>query len=208
MLKTINLITLILGVIALSSCSKVDPNTQIDEGTISDGYYTSEEIGWTMRIPDGWTILSRKKVDEFERKGSELIGDTLGEDLDFQGLKNLLDLQKDQFNIFQSTSQPFEVEYDGEWEETNEALKDVLLETFQNQGIKAAISETRIENIDGVVFNIYDTTIFAPDGKVILHQTMYSSLINGYDFGANLSYNNEDFRDIMLTAWRESKFKK
>jgi len=45
-------------------------------------------------------------------------------------------------------------------------------------------------------------------GKVVITQTMYSSFINGYDFGANMTYNSEENRDVMLSAWRNSKFKK
>ena len=193
--------------LVLASCGKVDPNTQIDEGTISGNYYTSDEIGWTMQIPDGWEILTRKQVDYYENKGTQLIEDTIGEELPIKGLKNLLDFRKDQFNVFQSTSQPFELEYEGEWEESNEALKEVLQQTYSGQGIDAKSTETRREEIDGVVFEVFDFILLAPNGDVVVRQTMYSCLRNGFDFGVNLTYNSDEARDVMLKAWRGSKFK-
>jgi hypothetical protein len=37
---------------------------------------------------------------------------------------------------------------------------------------------------------------------------MYSRLINGYDFGANINYNNDDDKKIMVDAFKNSKFDK
>jgi len=161
-----------------------------------------------MQIPAGWTILSSKEVNRHEDKGKELLTETIGEDIGFEGLKNLLHFQKDRFNIFQSTAEPFTIEYEGEWSENNQALKEVIIETYNNQGIKTKSTAIRKENIDGLTFEVYDISLIDPKGKVVITQTMYSSLINGYDFGANMTYNSDENRDVMLNAWRNSKFKK
>lgn len=199
--------SLLASLLWVISCSKSDPNAQIDEGSIADNNYVSDELGWRMPIPNGWNLLSRKQVKDFESKGSDLISETAGEEIGIDGLKNLLHFQKDRFNIFQSTSQPFALEYDGEWEESNEALKQLLLQTYKNQGINAKVTETRNEMIDGVLFEAYDFTLLDPEGNVVIRQTMYSTLRNGFDFGVNLTYNSDEVRDIMLDAWRQSKFR-
>ena len=116
--------------------------------------------------------------------------------------------QINQFNIFQSTSEPFELEYEGEWEENIRELKEILFATYKNQGIKADFSATSIEKINGLDFHTYSFTIYSPKGIVILKQLLYSRLINGYDFGVNLNYNNDKDRDELLRVFINSKFKK
>ena len=200
------ILSLFAVILLVTACGQLDPNDQIDEGEIVENVYRSEEIGWTMEIPNGWKLLTREQVDGYENKGKEMLLDAFSEDFDFDGLKNLLHFQKNQFNVFQSTSEPFLEEYEGEWSENNRALKDVLLETYRSQGIQVESSEIEIEEIDGVKFEVYNIVLKAPNGKVVVTQTMYSSLINGYDFGANMTYNSDGARDVMLGVWKKSKF--
>ena len=106
----------------MSSC-QTDPNKQIDEGHISETVYHSKEIGWTMKIPKGWNLTHQSVLDERTEKGLDAINESAEMDYDASGLKHLLNFQKNKFNIFQSTSELFEVEYEGEWEENNVLLK-------------------------------------------------------------------------------------
>ncbi|MNE81863.1 hypothetical protein D3C80_1785430 [compost metagenome] len=134
------------------------------------------------------------------------IEETIDAKVDYSGLKNLIRFQKNQFNIFQSTSEPFKQEYEGEWKENNNSLKTIIYSTFENQGIKSDSSATSIEKIDGLDFHTYSFTIYDPKGNIILKQIMYSRLINGFDFGVNINYNNEKDKNEMLKAFRKSKF--
>lgn len=109
-------LTILLFLMTLISC-KTDPNKQIDEGKINEGIYYSKEIGWTMKIPNGWEITHRSTLEERTEKGLDAVNETAGIDYDVSGLKQLLNFQKDRLHIFQSTSEPFELEYEGEWEE-------------------------------------------------------------------------------------------
>jgi len=188
--------------------ANVPPRYEIEEGYRAENIYTSEEIGWTIEVPEGWIILSSKQADRYVDRGKELISQTIGEDIEMEGYMHLLHFKKDAFNHFQSSSEPFVVEYEGDWSENDHAVKEILLETYKNQGIKTRSSEIREKMIDGVIFHVYDVSLIAPDGKVILTQTMFSSLINGYDFGASITCNSDETCDAMLRAWKNSKFKK
>ena len=129
--------TIITGIaVSLTSCGQVDPNKNIDEGKVEGNIYTSQEIGWTIEIPKGWTVIDKEKTKETNEKGLKAIEETIDGQVDYSGLKNIISFQKNQFNIFQSTSEPFELEYEGEWEENNAALKDIIYSTNENQGIK------------------------------------------------------------------------
>ena len=203
------LFTIIAGIsLSLTSCGQIDPNKNIDEGKVEGNIYTSQEIGWTIEIPKGWTVIDKEKTKETNEKGLKAIEETIDGQVDYSSLKNLISFQKNQFNIFQSTSEPFELEYEGEWEENNAALKEIIYTTYLNQGIKTDSSATTVEKIDGLEFQTYSFTIYRPKGEVILKQIMFSRLINGFDFGVNINYNNDKDRDELLKVFRNSKFKK
>lgn len=195
-------------VILFTSCEKIDPNKQIDEGEFKNNIYSSKEIGWTIKIPEKWKIISRKQNEANEKRGLEAINKTIEGEIDASKLKNLIGFKKNRFNLFQSTSEPFKLEYEGEWEGNNIEIKKMLYRTYLSQGIKADSTITKIINIDGFDFYSYEFTIRSPKGDVILRQLMYSRLINGFDFGVNINYNNESDKKEMLNVWLNSTFKK
>jgi len=203
------LFTVITGIsLSLTSCGQVDPNKNIDEGKVEGSFYTSQEIGWTIEIPEGWTVVDMEKTKETEEKARKAVEETMDGEIDLSAFKKLISFQKDQFNCLQSSSEPFKLEYEGEWEENNAALKEIIYTTFLNQGVKSDSSATTIEKIDGLEFQKYSFTIYSPKGEVILKQIMYSRLINGFDFGVNINYTNDKDRDELLKVFRNSKFKK
>lgn len=198
---------IVLSFTAFISC-KTNPQEQVDEGKIKNSVYTSNEVGWSIKVPSKWNVISRKQNEDYQRKGLKAMEETLDEKISVVGLKNLIGFQKNKFNLFQSTSEPFEVSYEGEWEENNRWVKKVLYTTLIERGIKVDSSSTKVINIDGLDFLSYSFTVYSPKREVILKQIIYNSLINGFDFGANINYNNESDKQEMLDAWLNSKFKK
>jgi hypothetical protein len=207
-MRAISLLTFLGILFSISSCQQIDPNKQIDEGKVDKNIYTSEDLGWTIEIPNGWTVVEKEKTEEYNSKGLKAIGEVIDGEIDISGLKHLISFQKNQFNIFQSTSEPFKVEYDGEWEVTNAELKKIMYSAYINQGIKVDSSTTSSVKVDGLDFNYYSFTIYGRKGEVILNQAIYSRLINGLDFGVNINYNNEEDKIEMLNVWKSSKFKR
>lgn len=198
-----NLVTVL--VIAFFASCKSDPNKQIDEGKITENIYHSEEIGWTMEIPKGWSVTHRSELSKRTEKGLNAINETVGSDYDASELKQLLNFEKDRAHIFQSTSEPFDLEYEGEWEENSEGLKELIYEIYSTRDIKVDTSSSK-EIIDNLEFHVFHIKMYGPDGKVMLYQDMYGKLINGYDFGANLSYINDKEKNELMSAWKNSKF--
>lgn len=193
-------------IMTMISCGQNIPKNSVDEGIVEGNIYSSKEIGWTIEIPKGWTIIDKEKTEETAKKGLKAIEETIDEKVDYSEVKNLISFRKNKFNIFQSTSEPFEVEHEEEWEENNDALKKIIYSTYENQGIKVDSSATTIEKIDGLDFQTYNFTIYSRKGEIILKQMMLSRLINGFDFGVNLNYNNDKDRDELLKVFRNSKF--
>ncbi|HET6225159.1 MAG TPA: hypothetical protein VFF27_02705 [Bacteroidia bacterium] len=190
---------------SLFSCAPKDPNKQVDEGKVNGTIYESKEIGWSIEIPNDWQIISKDKIEQNEQLGKDAMEKTVGGPIDTKTLKHLISFQKDRFNIFSSTSQPFKEEYAGEYKKNTQLIYDVLYNTFTDQGIKVDTASGK-ETVQGIEFNTFHTTIYKPDGKVILKQILYSQFLKGFDFGATISYNNEENKETMLKAWKNSKF--
>ncbi|MEM6805514.1 MAG: hypothetical protein AAF696_29225 [Bacteroidota bacterium] len=189
------------------SCGPLDPNKQIDQGNVSENIYTNEEIGWTIEIPEGWQVMSRDQLDKNLEQGSEAVEEALGAEIDYSQLKYLISFQKNPFNIFQSSAEKFELTYENEWEENNEKLKEILYETYAQQGIPADTSSSSMK-IDDLEFKVFHIKISGADGELLLTQEVYSRYINGYDFSVNINYNNQEDKESMMEVWRNSRFRK
>jgi len=205
-MHTLYRVLLCTCLLTIPSCGKIDPNKQIDEGKVENNTYSSAEIGWTIKIPAHWEVISRAQNQQQQEVGAAVMEDAVGGEIDLTGFKNLIGFQKNKFNIFQSTSQPFVSEYEGEWEDTNAALKKMMYRAFQQQQIKIDSTATEIVQLDGLDFYTYQFRLFSPKGEVILTQLIYSRLMNGFDFGVTINYNNEADKNEMMTAWLNSKF--
>ncbi len=201
------LTTLFLTLITLTifSCSPIDPNKQIDEGNVKGEIYESKEIGWSIEIPNSWAVTSKDKIEASDQKGKDALEKSTGLELNTKELKHLISFQKNQFNIFASTSEPVKEAFPGEYQSSYKTLNQLIYQTFIDQGIKADSSSGK-EMIQGLEFNTFYTTIYGPNGKVLLNQIMYSRLMNGFDFGVNINYNNEQDKKTMIDAFKKSKF--
>jgi hypothetical protein len=182
-----------------------DPNAQIDEGTVTGETYTSKELGWTIEIPKGYTVTAKDLAQAQQEKGLKMIEKATDNQVITDSLKQLIGFMKDKFNNFGSTSQPVQESYPGEYQENSKYLSTIIYQTFASQGIKADTA-TGKETIQGLEFNALYTKIYSPQGKVILNQIMLSRLHKGYDFGVNINYNNEEDKEILVKAFRNSKF--
>ena len=194
----------ILSLTLFISC-KTDPNKQVDEGKVIENKYHSKEIGWTIEIPKGWNVTKRDESQEREDKGLKAMNEANGIDYDVSGLKQLISFQKDRFHIFSATSEKFELEYDGEYEENKVLVKELLYNTYASNGIKFDTISS-IEKIDNLEFDLFHITLYDPKGNIMLYQDFYSRFINGLDFGVNLNYINDKEKNELVRVWRNSKF--
>jgi hypothetical protein len=194
----------ILTLILFVSC-KTDPNKQVDEGTVKENKYHSNEIGWTIEIPKGWNVTQRGESQKREDKGLKAINEANGIDYDASGLKQLISFQKDRLHIFAATSEKFELEYDGEYEEQKKMVKELLYNTYAENGIKIDTTSSK-EKIDNLEFDLFQITVYNPKGGIMLYQDLYCRYMNGLDFGVNLNYINDKEKKELMKVWKNSKF--
>lgn len=199
-------LSIILIIIPLLFACKSDPNKELDEGAINEGYYHYEEIGWTIEIPEGWIVTKRNELEEQTKDGLDAINETTGIEHDISGLKQLINFHKDEFHSFQSSAEPFDESQDGSWQENNLMLNELIYETLSQHGIEldTSYAKTRIDNKD---FELFHITLYGPEGEVILYQDIYGSLINGHDVGINLNYINDKEKAELIRVLTNSTFK-
>jgi hypothetical protein len=189
------------------SCRSSNPNDNVDEGQIQENTYTSAEIGWTVTIPKGWTVIERNDVKERNEKGVKAASEVVGE-IDMSSLKNLIAFEKDKFNSFVSSSEPFFPEKDGDWKENSQGVKQVIYDTYTTKGMRVDTTATTVETVDGRDFEAYGFTLYKPEGGILLQQKVFSRWANGATLTVALNYNNNADGDVLLRTFRESKFAK
>ncbi|TKC12832.1 hypothetical protein FA048_04235 [Pedobacter polaris] len=198
-----NLLYLLIFASVLLACNSSTPKT--DEPKFET--YTSKEIGWTIEIPKGYKPLSQNRIEANEKKGKEALGKVAEGEVSNTNLIHLVNFQKNQFNSLSATAEPYDLSRDGEYIANNQLVKKLIFDTYTNQKIKVdTLSGTAI--IAGNTFYTFNIKLYGPSGEVLMNQIMYNQLIKGYDFGVNINYNNETDKDILINAFKNSKFSK
>ena len=170
-----------------------DKQDEIEIGSLDSAHqYKADEIGWTAKIPMGWEVQTKDDTKDNTERGKKEIEKTLNVEVDASGLKQLINLKKDKFNSFLSTIEPYDEAQAGSYAANNKRIYGILKSTYAAKNIDAKYEEDSAI-IDGLTFFVFKIKLYTPDKKeVLLNQLMYSRLINGYDFGMTLSYNDED----------------
>ena len=207
-MKKIRLINLsIILAIFFTSCK--DSNNQIVlEDSIKNNIYRNKQLGWKMEIPTNWIIESKTTSKERTKEGYELIESSTGNKQDDTKFINPLAFKKDDFNKFSSTIEKYDIKIHGSWKVNNARLKKIISQTYTNQGFKFDSTKTKHETIDGIKFEFYEFNIYNEKNEVVLNQIMYSQYFKGFDFGINITSNNQTDRELILKHWRDSKFSK
>lgn len=173
--------------------------------------FHSAEFGWTIAIPEGFEIMDRNDWEAKREKGLDLVEKTYNADLDsldiLESNKTLLILKQGQFNHLEVSMQFFDPGVDGNFEEANEAVSQILYETFTSQmpGVPIETSESR-EKIAGKEFLRNDFVLTFPNGMKY-RAYMFTTLIGKKMFSVNVMFVDDKQGKLMLDALKASKFK-
>jgi hypothetical protein len=196
-----NLSLIFLYATILAACSPSAPEAKISKKDT----FTSNEIGWTIEIPKGFTSLSNNRIEANEQKGREAIEKVSGETTKTDSLIHLINFQKNQFNALSATIERFNESVDGDYGKHNKMVKKLIFDTYTDQKIKIDTLSSK-EIIKKVPFNVFHIKIYGPNGSVIMSQVIYANLIKGYDFGVAINYNNESDKKALIDAFKNSAF--
>ncbi|MCF6142484.1 hypothetical protein L1S34_14405 [Flavobacterium sp. K77] len=167
----------------------------------------NKNFNWTITIPENFQNVSAEEWAKLQNKGAEAIEKTYEEEVINQS-KIIFVFKSDQFNYFESNYQPFDISIDGDYLESCKNVNDILYETFKAQMPNIKIDTTKTaEKIDDLEFQTFKMKIEYPN-KMVLNVLMYSRLFDKKEFSVNIMYVDNKKGQLMLEAWKKSKFTK
>ncbi len=87
-------------------------------------------------------------------------------------------------------------------------VNNILYETFKAQMQDIKIDTSRaVEKIDNLEFQTFKMKIAYPN-KMVLNLIMYSRLFDKKEFTVNIMYVDNKMGQLMMDAWKKSKFAK
>lgn len=183
---------------ALFSCAKAEPPKPVT--------FADDEIGWTVTYPDTMKRLDAAEIAKLENSGEEILEDAAGGEIE-KNHRNLLYLKSDETNSFTSAVQPFDAEVDGDYDETREALFDVIVEAYEGIGLPVE-HERGEETIDGLTFHTLTVRLYKPGKEeVVMNQVAYDRLLGGkHSFMISINWNNAELKTVFEEVVRSSKF--
>ncbi|NOQ70422.1 MAG: hypothetical protein GQ574_00380 [Crocinitomix sp.] len=186
----------------LYSCEprpETNPNALTEPLTLEN-----KEVGWKIEVPAGWEIIDEDESRESDQLGVDAIVEAVDIEIDVTGLLNLLNIKKEETNFLNICAEPFFEEYLGEWEATNQFMQEILIATYESQGISPNISPVSIAEISGLEFRTYTMDLSENRSGEKVKQTFYSRLHNGYDLSATLTFTDESIKEEMIEIWKSS----
>lgn len=165
----------------------------------------NKDFKWSIKIPENFENVSADEWTKLQNKGAEAIENTYDEKIVNQS-KTIFVFKSDLLNYFESNYQPYDVLVDGDYKESCKIVNQVLYETFVSQipGIKIDTIST-VEKIDNLEFRKFKMKIVYPN-KMVFNVIMYSRLFGKREFSVNIMYVDNRKGQLMLEAWKNSKF--
>jgi hypothetical protein len=169
--------------------------------------FYNKDFNWRIIIPENFQNVSAEEWTKMQNKGADAIEQTYDEKVINQA-KTIFVFKSDQLNYFESNSQPFDTEIDGDYLASCKNVNNILYETFKTQIPDIKIdSISTIEKIDNLEFQTFKMKLEYPN-KVKMNVLMYSRLFGKEEFSVNIMYVDNKKGEQMLESWRKSKFSK
>ncbi len=179
----------------LTSCKDQTPEQE----------FYSKEFKWKIIIPSGFEKIETDDWREYQNKGVKAMEKTFDTIIENQ-TRTLFSFKNGKHNIFESNIQPFDVEIDGDYFESNKSVKYIMYETINDQVKGVEIDSLSFKKvISGKEFDSFKMTITYPN-KVVLNTLTYSRLFNKTDFTVNITYIDEKEGKKMIKKWENSVF--
>lgn len=167
--------------------------------------YHNATIGWTITVPEGFQLLSKSRMEANEAKGRAAIGADTNQTHAANGLQNIVNFQKNQFNLFNATLEKTPQQTAKTYASQHQVVKKLIFDAYAKQKIKVDTTSGKAD-FAGHPFHAFYLKIYGPNGSLIMNQAIYSALINGFDFGVSINYNNEADHASLVQAFQQSTF--
>lgn len=170
--------------------------------------YTFKEVGWTVKLPAGFKELTAAEDAAKNQRGKEMMEDVADAKMDISEMKTLFAATKNTHNYINATITPYDLDKDGDWNASVEAVKELLYRTFEEKMPDAKLdSASSMVTIDGIQFDKFKVTVTL-NNKMAFTMFMLAKFYKGYNFGITyLCLDDKTLRDVEAVL-NGSKFKK
>jgi type IV secretory pathway VirD2 relaxase len=186
--------------------------TQICNGqdTTKRNEFYNKEFKWKILVPEGFDTMSAEQYEALQKQGVKDLEKTINGKID--GVAKRICAYKSKnsiFNYFEANQQFFDMKTNGDFFAQCKGDDDEVYDTFKRQLFNNTKIDTTISNetIDGLVFRKFKLQI-SFDNERALNMYIYSMLFDNKEFTVVIEYLNKTKGDLILNAWRNSKFEK
>ena len=167
--------------------------------------FYSEEFKWTITIPSGFEKIETDDWKEYKKKGIKAIEETFDKDMDNR-TRTIFSFKNGEQNILESVVQPYDVDINGEYLETQDYVNKIMYQTIK-KNVKGAKIDTLSFNkiISGKEFVTFKMTVTYPN-NLVMNTLMYSRLFDKTEFTVNITYIDEKVGKKMIEKWENSIF--
>jgi hypothetical protein len=167
--------------------------------------FYSEEFKWTITIPSGFEKIETNDWKEYKKKGIKAIEETFDKDMDDR-TRTIFSFKNGEQNILESVVQPYDVDINGEYLETQDYVNKIMYQTIK-KNVKGAKIDTLSFNktISGKEFVTFKMTVTYPN-NLVMNTLMYSRLFDKTEFTVNITYIDEKVGKKMIEKWENSVF--
>ncbi|MEO6632973.1 MAG: hypothetical protein ABIN13_14655 [Mucilaginibacter sp.] len=166
----------------------------------------SPDFNWRLTIPDGFESLTAEQFAKLQQRGTDALEKSSGSKIE-NNTKKICSFKNGTANYFEANGQPFDAATDGDYLTTCRGVNDLLYRTFKEQVPKGTQIDTTFakEVVAGLQFERFEMKIKLGPAAT-LTMLMYSRLFEKKEFTATIAYVEKEKGDLILAAWRNSKF--
>lgn len=189
-------ILILVSIIICTSCTNGVPNSKDNTALVdTTGAFTyhNEKIGWSLSVPNAYEVF--KPLEKITRYNRSYQG------VDSSYIIHLLSFQNNYGN-FNSKIEPYNKNELGDYMTYKQSLNTAIYNSYSYTN-SDTISGTI--TIDDVEFYTFSTTLYTDTREVVLHNTIFYTLINGYDFVVSITH-QEDNSDGIIKVFFNSTF--
>ncbi|WP_172284143.1 hypothetical protein ACNFU2_18950 [Chryseobacterium sp. PTM-20240506] len=181
--------------------------SQISYAQNTDTDFYNSDFKWKIQIPKNFEKVNNDEWAKLQGRGQEVLEKTTGQPVINQS-KTIFVFKSDNFNYLEANYQPFDPKVDGNYDESNKAVNEVLYKAFKENMPKAKFDTISTkEKINNLVFNKYTIKMTLPNNMILEFQ-MYSRLFDKKEFSVNLMFLDPKKGEQMINAWKASQFGK
>ena len=167
--------------------------------------FTSDAIGWTLEIPEGWEVLGQTELKGYDLEGRRDIAAATGRPLVGVTMQ-LIGLKRSKCDAFNATYQVLTRAQRDAFAQMKADSLPAILATYASRGIPSESTEDT-ELIDGIRFDRWLVTLMTRDRQqVTVRQIWYNALVGDAWVFFTLTYRDDSAREQMLGALRRSRF--